>query len=83
MAMVDYLWWSEKATIPTGKVRADMTITYTEVLVTHGVAVGGGEANAYTACGRLVPTAAAVGRWSDAGAVCRVCRRKIREARWS
>jgi len=81
--MADYLFWEERATIPIGKVRADMTITYTDRLVSHAVSVSGGETDLYTACHRLVPTAADLHHWSDSGALCRVCRRKMREVRWA
>jgi DNA-binding cell septation regulator SpoVG len=77
-----YLWWEERTSIPNGKVRADLTVTYTDRLVTHAVAVSEGEPDIYTACHRLVPTGAALRNWSNSGAVCRVCRRKIREAQW-
>jgi DNA-binding cell septation regulator SpoVG len=77
-----YLWWEEMATVPVGRVRADLTVTYDDRMVNHAVAVCDGEPDVYTACHRLVPGEADLRSWSNSGAICRVCRRKIREAGW-
>lgn len=80
--MADYLWWEENATVPVGRVRADMTVSYAQLSVAHVVSVNGDEPDMYTACHRLVPTDAALRPWPDSAIPCRVCRRKVREARW-
>lgn len=81
-SMDDYLCWEERASVPRGKVRADMTVAYADLLVVHVVPVSDGEPDVYTACHRLVPGDATLGSRADSGVLCRVCRRKLREVSW-